>query len=646
MAESTTGVSRVNNTRARLAAGYADRGWCLLPTRARVPVIKAWETEASADSDEVRAAWSRGGEWAGFNIGIACGPSGLVVVDLDTKGGKDGPGEFRRLLAELGVEYPKTYTVQTPSGGLHLYFEAPEGVEIRLSASQVAKGVDIRAWGGQVVAAGSTIDGREYAVVEDLPVLPLPPEFVDRLLRLPSSRSRASRADRIPEVIPEGEREEQLTSLAGTMRRRGASAAAILAALQVVNDEQCVPPVELADLERISQSVGRYDPAEPAPGVADEIEVDPDLLAKQLTTLETMRVANDMMKARAMRRQRDVLGGMAEPMSVLDFVAAGPDPVATCIWGVARPDGVMAWAQNQGVIICGPPGTGKSTIALQVVLRYVGIRGGDVLGLPVRRTERPVVYLALDRADQIRQSIRRMVLSTADPEAVARLLMIDNIPPNVDLREVSSWIAWLRVLGAGAVVIDSAKDLGFDLNDSSEGQAFNFLVQATLRAGIQILVTHHSRKTPRGDKKPLTLNDMHGSQWVAAGAGSVLMLDGEAGPKPKKLVHVKPLTVPMPPLRLELDTATGEISHCEDTEAESEHDDGGNFAARIGNLQDRILTHLSVQADPLTNAEIARSIGANTGSVTKSCASLEGKGLVERTPHGWVLEGRMGVPDE
>lgn len=633
MSHATTEVIARNRTLSRLAAGYARRGWAVLPTSGRRPTIEKWESAATADPDEARAAWSTGGEWSGRNVGIACGPSGLVVIDLDIKGGKNGISTFKTLCDELEVDYEgicDTYTVATPSGGLHLYYAAPRNSTIRLSASQLALGVDVRAWGGMVVAAGSEIDGNPYRVINDAPPIPLPPELGRRLV---GANPPTKRAERVPGIIAQGERETQLVSMAGTMRRRGMSIEAILAALDVENEVRCVPPVSRADLERISNSVGRYKPIEDpeAVGADDEIEVDPELLSRQLVALETMRVATDTMKARAARRQRAVLGGMVDPMDVLSFVAAGPDPVATCIWGHAVPGGVMGWASNQGLIIAGPPGTGKSTIALQVALRRTGILGGEVLGMPVRSDDHPLVYLALDRADQIRQSIRRMVPDDADPDAVGRLLMIDNLPPTVDLRQPDTFIAWLRTFKASGVVVDSAKDLGFDLNDSSEGQAFNFLVQATLRAGIEILVTHHSRKVPRGDRKPLTLNDLHGSQWVAAGAGSVLMLDGEAGPQAKRLVHVKPLTVPMPPLLLELNTSTGELSYQDD---HGDRDSGQG--SRTGNVQDQILEALNNRGEATQSALVAET-GANSGSVSRALRALADRGRIKRTENGWAI---------
>jgi len=50
-----------------------------------------------------------------------------------------------------------------------------------------------------------------------------------------------------------------MTSLAGTMRRRGASEAAILAAL-VEENTRCDPPLDLAELKGIARSMARYQP--------------------------------------------------------------------------------------------------------------------------------------------------------------------------------------------------------------------------------------------------------------------------------------------------------------------------------------------------------------------------------------------------
>ena len=67
------------------------------------------------------------------------------------------------LLAEwAGQPWPVTYTVKTPTGGLHLYYIAPDGPEIRNSAGKIGPLIDVRAAGGYVLAAGSVLDERAY----------------------------------------------------------------------------------------------------------------------------------------------------------------------------------------------------------------------------------------------------------------------------------------------------------------------------------------------------------------------------------------------------------------------------------------------------------------------------------------------------
>lgn len=68
------------------------------------------------------------------------------------------------------------------------------------------------------------------------------------------------KACQLPTVIGSGERNKLLTSMAGTMRRRGATEEEILAALEAMN-RRCSPPLESDELQTISRSVARYAPA-------------------------------------------------------------------------------------------------------------------------------------------------------------------------------------------------------------------------------------------------------------------------------------------------------------------------------------------------------------------------------------------------
>ncbi|MEV0527084.1 bifunctional DNA primase/polymerase [Streptomyces sp. NPDC050439] len=177
----------------RAARCAAERGWHVFPLvpGTKRPAIRAWEQRATTDTERIDRCWLT----ADCNLGIATGPSGLVVVDLDVPkhdqdvppaGAQndvvDGAGALALLAERHGQPWPgNTYTVRTPSGGTHLYFAAPESAKLRNTAGSLGWKVDTRAAGGYVVGAGSTVNGRSYTVVREREVAPLP-EWLTRLL--------------------------------------------------------------------------------------------------------------------------------------------------------------------------------------------------------------------------------------------------------------------------------------------------------------------------------------------------------------------------------------------------------------------------------------------------------------------------------
>jgi hypothetical protein len=148
------------------ALAHARRGWHVFPLRPgdKRPAVRDWETRATTDPDRIERAWTAGA----FNIGIACGPSGLVVLDLDQpKAGVIAPSAWRQpgirdggdVLATLceANDQPlpvETYTMRTASGGTHLYFTTPAGVQLRNSAGRLGWLIDTRAHGGYGSAPG------------------------------------------------------------------------------------------------------------------------------------------------------------------------------------------------------------------------------------------------------------------------------------------------------------------------------------------------------------------------------------------------------------------------------------------------------------------------------------------------------------
>ncbi|MEU8773042.1 bifunctional DNA primase/polymerase [Streptomyces sp. NPDC048606] len=187
------------------ALATAARGWPVIPLRpgSKVSALHGEdkcpltgdcanghakpEQRATTDPDRIRAAWSS----RAFNVGLATGPAGLVVIDLDPPKPTDPPGTLSgaqildALCRAIGEQVPLTFTVTTPSGGLHLYFTAPDGVRMRSTQDILGRHIDTRAWGGYVVATGSLTPAGTYTVTDDRPVAPLPGWMLAKLTAPP-----------------------------------------------------------------------------------------------------------------------------------------------------------------------------------------------------------------------------------------------------------------------------------------------------------------------------------------------------------------------------------------------------------------------------------------------------------------------------
>ncbi|WP_109507219.1 phage/plasmid primase, P4 family [Nocardioides speluncae] len=205
----------------------ATFGWHVfpLPERSKAAAVK-WKEVATADPQAI-AGWLNGGP---LNYGIACGPSGLVVVD------EDETGATSQLARAHGFdELPQTFTVTTAKGR-HLYYAA-SGVPIANSVRRWP-GVDVRAVGGYVVGPGSVHEsGAVYTVTDARPAQPLPgwlaaalnggnvipstaAAFMSGALD-PPAREPVDAAGMVRDGVEPGQQDDQLARLAMSLRARG-----------------------------------------------------------------------------------------------------------------------------------------------------------------------------------------------------------------------------------------------------------------------------------------------------------------------------------------------------------------------------------------------------------------------------------------
>lgn len=189
------------------AMSYTGRGWRVFPLspggRTPWPGWGDWQNPADGRTGAGHASTPQqcvdmfGGSRSIAGVGIVTGAvSGFWVLDVDCKHGKDGRASLAFLIAAHGA-LPDTYTVETPNGGLHLYFALPRDFEPinaggrGVVAARLGPGLDVRGRGGYVGAPPSRVareDGTAapYQVISAPGVgVAKPPDWLVELIRPP-----------------------------------------------------------------------------------------------------------------------------------------------------------------------------------------------------------------------------------------------------------------------------------------------------------------------------------------------------------------------------------------------------------------------------------------------------------------------------
>src|SRR5262249_10742005 len=143
----------------------ADRGWKIFPCKSDKTPLVQWSQAATTD-EAIITAWAK--HWPAAQWGRAL-PQDVVVVDLDTKHGKNGIREFGKLQSCKPEDFDAP-RVATATGGLHIYTDAA-GPDFKNTTDKIAPGVDTKTDGGYVIIPSG--DG-SYRWLTD-PNTPKPP---------------------------------------------------------------------------------------------------------------------------------------------------------------------------------------------------------------------------------------------------------------------------------------------------------------------------------------------------------------------------------------------------------------------------------------------------------------------------------------
>ncbi|MBI2859183.1 MAG: bifunctional DNA primase/polymerase [Chloroflexi bacterium] len=221
----------------------------------KAPVGRNGFKDATQLQIRVREFWTK---YPLANIGVQT--EGLIVPDIDARSG--GFESKQALIAKFGP-LPRTRVNRTGGGGEHWLYAARDRSASLVKTLPGFPGIDVKGKGGYILGPGSLhVSGNRYEVIDDAPIA-VAPEWLDALsVRANPAPVAATGGNGHGEPIPSGQRDNTLASLAGSMRRRGMTSEEIFPALVAVN-QRVVPPMDEADIRRIAESIGRYEPAAP-----------------------------------------------------------------------------------------------------------------------------------------------------------------------------------------------------------------------------------------------------------------------------------------------------------------------------------------------------------------------------------------------
>ena len=163
------------------ALAYADRHWYVFPLIPgdKQPLIRDYYTLSSIDPDQIRAWWT---QTPFANVGLDCGKTGVVGIDIDPRNGGDKWLPGLKLLTG-GTSRWQTWRSITHTGGEHYVFHdsADPELEVKSGAGRFgAEGIDAKGRGGYLVLPPSRTVKGTYRVADDIPPLPIPRALLSR----------------------------------------------------------------------------------------------------------------------------------------------------------------------------------------------------------------------------------------------------------------------------------------------------------------------------------------------------------------------------------------------------------------------------------------------------------------------------------
>lgn len=249
-------TNNIKPNSTELALFWASQGYKVFPVGKDKKPSRGfkWKEHATTDPDMIRAYWD--GSHKGAAIGIVTGQyCNRLVLDVDNKDGSKGSESLKALEAEYGA-LPNTLIVRTPTGGFHYYLTYSDcGLTIDAS---IYDGIDYRGENGYVLAPNSVTQDGMYTIVNDAPIADMP-DWLPKILSRESKPENLKNSE--SNFLAKGGRNNSLTSIAGTLRRKGMEEDEIKETLLTMNSALPEPLPE-HEVESIARSIMRYAPSD------------------------------------------------------------------------------------------------------------------------------------------------------------------------------------------------------------------------------------------------------------------------------------------------------------------------------------------------------------------------------------------------
>ena len=254
-----------------IALALAKKGIPVIPIPPRQKGAKRpnWPELASTDQGQIEK-WDE--ENPHYNVGAVAKLDGYWMLDCDV------PDLPKTIEKETGQVFPQTFSV-TSNKGLHFYFKhtiASQSLKknIQLKDAHGKVLCDVKVHNGYVVGPGSIHpSGKRYEVVDDTEIIEAP----DWLVTWIKQRHEHAEADEkqhctSTEKVQEGARNNFLFKQACNLHKSGLSQSNALIALRAINQGQCDPPLEEAEVNKTIESAYSYAPNSPALTVEELIQ--------------------------------------------------------------------------------------------------------------------------------------------------------------------------------------------------------------------------------------------------------------------------------------------------------------------------------------------------------------------------------------